>query len=191
MSAASVVRNSRRLRALGQRELGALAKVSQPQLSLIESGRSAPAFQTVEKLLRFSGHRLISVPTTRDDAASIADAIAESLNNSDEERAFRLFIQLNDNLMAEHGAVRFALTIAEPISTGHKRWDAAIGALVAHRLNEEGLPRPPWVDSADRSLGRAWAVGDGIYTITPPESRVPKEFLRRRVLIDEDTLLSA
>lgn len=191
MSAATVVRNSRRLRALGQRELGARAKISQPQLSLIENGKAAPAFETVERLLRSSGHRLISIPTTREDASSIADAIARAIGDSDEERAFRLFIQLNDNLTAEHGAVRFALAIAEPLSTGQKRWDAAIAALVAHRLNEEGLPHPAWVDSNKRSLGRAWTVGDGIYTITPPESRVPEEFLRRRVLIDEDALLSA
>lgn len=191
MSAASLVRNSRRSRLLGQRELGAIAQISQPQLSLIENGKSSPAYATVERLLRSSGHRLVAVPTTREDAASIADSIAEALEDSADDRAYRWFIQLNDNLAAEHGAIRFALAITEPASTGHKRWDSAIAAVVAHHLRDEDLPLPAWVESSTRSLERAWAIGASEYTITPDRDRVPEEFARRGVLIDEDDLLSA
>lgn len=191
MTAASVIRTARRSRSLGQRELGELAQISQPRLSLIESGKSTPGFDTVERLLRSSGHRLVSVPTVREDAATLAEGIADALEHSDDDRALRLYIQLNDNLAAEHGAIRFALCIAEPTTTGQKRWDAAIAALVALRLNEEALPRPSWVDDPNRVLARTWTLGAGPYTITPPPRRVPVEFLDRRVLIDRDTLVSA
>lgn len=190
MTAASLVRTARRHRALDQRELAARARVSQPQLSLIESGKVRPRFDTVERVLRSTGQRLIAIPTVRDDAAGIGEAIGQALDSGDEQRAFRLFIQLSDDLAAEHGAVRFALGIAEPPPTGRKQWDAALAALVAHHFDAEGLPLPSWANSSDRILERAWTPGDE-YTVPPPAHRVPQEFLARRVLIDEDTLASA
>lgn len=191
MSASTFIRSARRRKNLGQRELGRRARISQSQLSLIESDKQNPAFETVEKILKSAGHRLVAIPTSREDAASVAVEIADALKNSRPERALRWFIQLNDNLASEHGALRFALSIAEPESTGTKHWDAAIAALVAYRLGEEGLPSPEWVTGDSRSLKRSWSIGDGTYGIRPELDRVPPEFLKRRVLIDADTLRSA
>jgi len=191
MSAGNLIRTARKSRRLTQHALGRRARLSQSHLSLIEGERQNPSFDAVERALRSAGHRLVAIPSVRDDAATIASEIRFALLDRRSDRALRLFIQLNDNLAAEHGAVRFALTISEPELTGSKQWDAAIAALVAHYLNAEQLPVPEWATSPDRSLKRSWTLGEGPYTLTPDLSRVPTEFRRRRVLVDEDTLASA
>lgn len=190
MSAGSLIRTARKSRRLTQGALGRRAELSQSHLSLIERGHQNPSYDAVERALRATGHRLVAVPSVRDDAAAVAAEIRFAVLDGREDRALRQFIQLSDNLLAEHGAVRFALTISEPETTGSKQWDAAIAALVAHHLGAEGLPVPDWANSPARSLRRRWAVGEGPYTLTPEPHRVPPEFLRRGVLIDADTLVS-
>src|SRR5918995_3924821 len=172
MSAGNLIRSARKSRKLTQQALGRRAQLSQSHLSLIEGGRQNPSFDAVERALRGAGHRLVAVPSVRDDAATIAADIRYAVLDDRSDRALRRFIQLNDNLTAEHGAVRFALTISEPEPTGSKQWDAALAALVAHHLSAEGLPVPGWATSPARSLKRPWTLG-GPYTISPDPSRVP------------------
>lgn len=191
MTAGSLIRSARKSRQLTQHALGRRAHLSQSHLSLIERGHQNPSFDAVERALLGTGHRLVAVPTVRDDAAAIAADIRYAVLDHRSDRALRRFIQLNDNLRAEHGAVRFALAISEPEPTGSGQWDAAIAALVAHHLSAEGLPIPEWATSPTRSLKRPWVLGEGPYTLTPDPSRVPAEFRKRQVLVDEDTLASA
>jgi transcriptional regulator with XRE-family HTH domain len=186
MDAATLVKSARTAARLDQSALAARARSSQSQISLIEAGRQSPTFDTLARVLRSAGRQLIAVETLRDDAATIASEIARALADSADARALRLFIQLSDNLAAEHGATRFALGLAEPPTTGSTRWDVAIAALVAHWLREEALPVPEWADS--RSLSRTWNFAD--LRLRPDRAAVPPEFLRRRVLIDRDTLAS-
>jgi transcriptional regulator with XRE-family HTH domain len=190
MSAGALIRSARKSRRLTQQALGRRARLSQSHLSLIERGHQNPSFEAVERALRSAGHRLVAVPSLRDDAAAIASDIRFAVLDDRSDQALRRFIQLNDNLVAEHGAVRFALAISEPEPTGSKQWDAAIAAIVAHHLIAEGLPLPDWVNSPSRSLKRPWVLGEGPYTLTADPSRVPPEFARRRVLVDQDTLAS-
>lgn len=191
MSAGTLIRAARRSRKLTQQTLGRRAQLSQSHLSLIERGHQNPSFEAVERALRAAGHRLVSVPTVRDDAAAIAADIRFAVADGREGTALRRFIQLNDNLNAEHGAARFALAISPPEPTGSRQWDAALAALVAHHLVAEQLPVPDWAVSPERTLRRPWTLGEGPYTLTPSPERVPPEFARRRVLVDADTLVSA
>ncbi len=188
MSAAQLVKTARDAAGLDQRALAKRSESSQSQISLIESGKQSPSFDTVAKILRGAGRRLIAVDTLRDDTATIAGEIASALSADNIARATRLFIQLSDNLAAEHGANRFALAIAQPQPTGSKRWDAALAALAAHWLVEEALPVPEWASSNERSLLRAWVFATS--RVHPPLDSVPAEFRRRRVLLDRDTLAS-
>lgn len=76
-------------------------------------------------------------------------------------------------------------------AVGSGQWDSAIAALVAHHLSADHLPVPDWATRSERSLSRRWVLGEGPYTLAPDPDRVPPEFARRGVLIDEDTLASA
>ncbi|WP_172979838.1 helix-turn-helix domain-containing protein [Agromyces agglutinans] len=191
MNAGTLIRSARKSRRLTQQALGRRARLSQPYLSLIERGLQNPSFEAVERALLGTGHRLVAVPTVRDDVVTIAADMRRALLDGRTDRALRRFLQLNDNLRAEHGAVRFALAISEPESTGSMQWDAALAALVAHHLGREGLPLPDWAANPRRSLKQPWVLGEGPYTLPPDTARVPAEFAERNVLIDEDTLVSA
>lgn len=190
MTAGVLVRSSRRASRLSQKALGERSGVAASSLSLIESGERIPTVTTLERLLAATGRSLVSIPTRRADAATIADRIAEALRDGRPADAVRHFIQLNDNLVAEHDDVRFALTISEPAPTGAKHWDAALAGLVEHWLQEESLPLPSWTRSADRVLRKTWTFNAGRYVVPVDRARVPQAFLARNVLIDRDTLES-
>jgi transcriptional regulator with XRE-family HTH domain len=190
MPIAELVQRSRRARGLTQRELSSRSGVAQSSLSNLESGRRSPTAETIDRLLRVTGHQLIAIPTRRTDAAGAAEDIAARLAEGDRERAVRHFIQLADDLAAVHLEVRFALTLAEPPPIGEKRWDAAVAGLVEHRLLEEGLPLPSWVGADDRRVARSWTFGDGVYDIPVERARALPAFRRHGVLIDPDTLAS-
>ncbi|MDO9397787.1 MAG: hypothetical protein Q7T71_14670 [Herbiconiux sp.] len=102
----------------------------------------------------------------------------------------RALLQLNDNLLAEHGLVRGILGLAEPESTGDLVWDAAIAALVAWRLDAEGIPLPAWVDQRERFLARPQTLEVDPADPVPPRSEVPDEFAERGVLAWRDTFAS-
>jgi transcriptional regulator with XRE-family HTH domain len=187
---ATLVRAARRSRKLTQRELSRRSRLPQPRVALTEKRREDPRFATVTRLLAGSGHRLYTAPTTRDDVATVAVAIGEALHRDDMQLALRNLIQLNDNLVAERGLLRGVLAVAEPELTGVKAWDAAIAALVAYRLNQDGVPLPDWVNDERRSLKRARSLRVDPADPEPPVSEVPQEFLDRGVLVWRDTLES-
>lgn len=188
-NASTLVRAARRSRGLTQVDLAERTNIDQGRVSRLESGSEAE-FGTIERLLRATGHRLYSAPTRRDDAASIAGAIRAHLRRGDKHSAFREFIQLNDNLLAEHGLVRGILALAEPEPTGDTAWDAALAALVDYRLSEEGLPKPVWVDAPTRHLRPSRTLDVDPADPVPTADDVPAEFLARGILVWRDTLAS-
>lgn len=190
MPANLLVRGSRRASRLSQKELSARANVAPSSLSLIESGDRIPTVATLERLLASTGRSLVCIPTRRADTASAADRISAALSQNDAAGALRHFIQLNDDLAAEHSEVRFALAISEPAPTGVKHWDAAIAGLVEYRLSQESLPLPSWATDESRYLRKAWTFNAGTFVVPVAPELVPEAFLKRKILIDRVTLES-
>jgi transcriptional regulator with XRE-family HTH domain len=186
MAIGQVIQAARRASGLSQREVSSISGIAQSTVSEVESGRRVPSAATVERLLRSTGHQLIAIPPH----PPAAEGITRSLASRRGDHAVRHFIQLADDLAAEHETVRFALAISEPAPTGAEHWDAAIAALVEHRLQEEDLPLPAWVRSDERRLTDEWTFGSGRYAIPVDRTRVPAAFLRHGVLLDADTLVS-
>lgn len=187
---ATLLRSTRRSRGLTQRELAARSRLAQPRIALAEKRREDPRFGTVTQLLAGSGHRLYAAPTTRDDVATVAADIRHAVQAGDAHLALRHLIQVNDNLVAEHGLLRGVLAITEPESTGSKTWDAAIAALVAYRLNQDAIPLPEWVSDERRVLKHARPLRVDPADPVPSTADVPQEFLDRGVLLWRDTLES-
>lgn len=188
--AALAVRTARRSRGFTQEQLARRTGLDQARVSRAERAQENPRFDTVKRLLAGTGHRFYAAPTTRDDAATIAAQIRESLSQRDLQGALRNLIQLNDNLVAERGIVRGVLAVAEPILTGRRLWDASIAALVAWRLNEAGVPLPDWVDSPTRKLERARFLRVDAADPIPTPNDIPAEFSERGVLAWRDTFAS-
>lgn len=187
--AAILVRAARKSRGLTQQRLAERTRIDQARVSRSERGRDTE-FSTVARLLAGAGHRLYSAPTQRDDAATAAADIGESLRSGDRERALRVLLQLNDNLLAEHGIVRGVLGLAEPELTRNPVWDAAIAALVAWRLQEDRLPVPEWVDRPERFLATPSSLEIDPADPVAPLAEVPDAFARRGVLVWRDTFAS-
>ncbi|MGX5695437.1 helix-turn-helix domain-containing protein [Agromyces soli] len=190
MRISNVLRATRRLRRLTQRELADRVGVGQSRVALIERGIEEPRFSTAARLLLATGYTLVAAPTVRSDVAAIAGEIRLALADGNESLALRLFIQMNDNLVGEHGLVRGVLAVCEPERTGSKTWDAAIAALVAYRLNQDRVPLPVWAESSDRRLRRVRALLADPNVLVPPRSAVPDEFLAHGVLVWRDMLES-
>lgn len=190
MTAGVLARSARAASGLTQSELAIRSGIAGSSLSLIEHGKRGPTMATLEALLRATRHTVVTVPTVRSDAARIASEIRAALSDSDDPLAFRRFLQLADNLAAEHGATRVGLTLTEPAPTGSEQWDAAIAALCEFRLNADGLPVPEWVISLARSPDVSWGPRTSDYDIPADATQVPNEFLRRGILIEAATLES-
>jgi hypothetical protein len=124
------------------------------------------------------------------DAARIASEIATTLDDLDDATAYRRFLQLADNLAAESGATRVGLTLTEPAPTGSEEWDLAIAALCEYRLNAERLPVPKWIFTRKGISGKRWAPQTSDYEIPTDLTKVPRQFLRRGILIEAQTLES-
>lgn len=187
---ATLVRSARRSRRYSQRELARRAGVSQSRVAIAENAHEDPRFDTASRLLAGAGHRLYAAATTRDDVATIAADIRYALARDERALAFRLFVQMNDHLVAERGLLRGVLTVTEPEPTGSKTWDAAIAALVEYRLSQEGVPAPAWTGSAERRLERARPLLVDPADPVPPRGDVPAEFLDHGVLLWRDSLES-
>lgn len=189
MTASTLVRAARKSRRLTQEQLAEISQIDQASVSRSERGRDAD-FSTVDRLLAAAGHRLYSAPTRRDDAATAAVEIRAQLSRGDKDRALRALLQLNDNLLAEHGLVRGVLGLAEPELTKDPVWDAAIAALVSWRLSEEGIPLPTWVNNPQRFLAASRVLEVDPADPVPPSSEVPAEFANHGVLVWRDTFAS-
>jgi transcriptional regulator with XRE-family HTH domain len=187
---AVAIRAARKSRGITQGELAVRAGVDQARVSRSERSRENPRYDTVERLLAGAGHRLYSAPTTRDDAASAARHIRDSLDGNDRHLALRYLIQLNDDLLAENGLIRGVLAVTEPELTGQRIWDAAIAALVAWRLNEGNVPLPEWVSRPERKLNRARVLNVDPADPIPKREDVPDEFVKHGVLAWRDTFAS-
>jgi len=187
--ASTLIRSARKSQSLTQVGLGQQTHVHQSNISDIESGRDL-SVSTLERLLRGTGHRLFALPIQKADVTEAASAIRVHLKGGNTQGALRVLIQLNDNLVSEHGLRRGVLGICEPEPTGSQAWDAALAGLVAWRLTEENIPVPTWVDRSRFFLPLPRGLRIDSADPTPAASDIPPEFARRGVLVWADTFES-
>jgi len=190
MTAAGILASAREASGITQSELARRAGTSQPDISLIERGERVPTVDTLDRLIGRLQHSLISIPVVRDDAPRAAERISAAVARNDSDVAFRAFIDYSDGLAAESGIDRVALAIARPRSTGSVAWDAALAAVAEYWLNRGRLPKPAWLTEAGRYLGEPTAPHLSEYDLEPEIDNVPREFLKRNLLIEQSTLAS-
>ncbi|TQL54014.1 helix-turn-helix domain-containing protein [Subtercola boreus] len=190
MGASTLLRAARRSSGLGQSELAARAGTSQPDVSLVEQGRRNPTVETFERLLGGVGHKIFSYPTSSSDAVEIASLIAFAVEEANEEKAFRRFLDYSDGLAAADGVERIILTAAEPADTGSPLWDAALASVASYWLDDQGLPKPAWLSDRSRALHQPQSLGVSVYDLEPDVAFVPSQFLTRNVLVERSTLAS-
>jgi len=190
MAASTLLRSARLTSGISQRVLAARTNTSQPDISTIEAGKRTPTVDTLERLLRQTGHRIIAVPGVGPDAIETAERILISLGPNSTDSALRAFLDYSDALQRAKGVDRVVLTVTEPHSTGSRAWDAALAAVADYWLSRSKLPKAGWISAAGRTLPKAESPQLGKYDLGPDRANVPVEFLRRNVLIERETLES-
>lgn len=190
MSASTLLRASRLSIGISQGDLAERARTSQPDISTIEGGKRVPTFDTLERILLQTGHRIISVRSVGPDVVETAERIAAAVSNGDRDSALRAFIDYSDRLRAVTGTDRVVLTISEPAATGSTAWDAALASVSEYWLNKGKLPKPGWLKNKKRFLAEPATPHLSEYDLEPDLSQVPDEFRRRNVLIELETLRS-
>src|SRR5205807_1308490 len=78
-TAARLLRQARRARALSQRQLASSAREHQSSIADFERGKHDPGVDRLDELLRRLGYGLSALPTRRRTVADAADAIYEWL----------------------------------------------------------------------------------------------------------------
>lgn len=185
--AGDLVRQARLHGGYSQRALSARSGVPQPNIAAIESAGRGATVETLDRLVSAAGAQLAVLPTTLPSVAQIAAEVAHHLEARHEDRAYRRVLGLHDALVRADAALRVALTVAPPPSTGDVRWDALIAGVVAHDLH--GLPQPAWVHEPDRRA-TGWFVDDVEALHEEIRRHTPPAFKRRGVFIDAAELAS-
>ncbi|MGV8912621.1 MAG: helix-turn-helix domain-containing protein [Rhodoglobus sp.] len=187
MTASTLLRSSRRASGVTQGALAARSRISQPNVSSIESGKRIPTVETLERLLRQTGHRLIAVSASGVDATETAERIGAATSR---DSALRAFLDFSDSLARATVIDRIILAASEPPSTASRFWDAALAALVDYRLSVASSPKPAWINSSLRTLANPQSSHLGDYDLAPNITNIPEAFLRRNVMLERTTLES-
>jgi hypothetical protein len=79
-------------------------------------------------------------------AADVAGAVGEELRRGDDDFAFRMVARGLADLRARRRPADVARFLAPPPSTGDRRWDVLLAAVVRRECRRQGLPAPGWTD---------------------------------------------
>ena len=188
--ASTLLRSGRTAGGLSQRALARKTGTDQPAIVAIEKGTRDPSIGVLDRLLRGTGHSLVSVPTRAFPVAVFVDEIRTQLSSGNRDTAFRSFLSLNDSLSAQPPGIQVVLTISDPGTTGSAEFDALVAGLVEHILRRRRLPVPAWVNEPSRFLDQEWFVDDSPYARAHDKDTSPRAFARRNVVIAATELAS-
>jgi transcriptional regulator with XRE-family HTH domain len=189
--ASSLLRSARRYSGLSGRALAGLAGCSQPGLTDLERGRKDATSDRLDRLLTALGYQLAVLPTRRGTAAAAACDAGEFLERGDRDGATRTVWQLADDLSGADPALRVALTVMPPATTGERSFDALIAAVVDELLSRDVLPRPGWLDEPWRCLDVPWDVEPVVALQEQARAVTPAAMVRHGIYLDADELVNS
>ena len=179
----------RKLKGLSQSELASRAETFQANISEIENGLSNPNLQTAEAIFSQLEYRLLPVPYQGLTVQEWGTEINAALAIDNEKRAFRLFLQLNDDLefLPPEFVILAALT---PPTISNSKYYLLISALVELHLEKSRLPLPTWIASDSSKLKTPWFVDEYSNNKEEIRSSTPIFFSKRNIFVSESELKS-
>jgi hypothetical protein len=161
--------------------------------AVMEQAHLDPTASTIEKIARASRVRLIPVKSDgRTSVAEAATALADALREDNTWRAYRVLVQVADDLTTPDPTDRFVLAL-EPPAHISPEWDAALAGVTEWRLSQARLPLPGWV--TDELGNRDWRwtppLSPAAQAIPVHLKNVPEPLRERGVLIEANELTSA
>ncbi|HUY05640.1 MAG TPA: helix-turn-helix transcriptional regulator [Acidimicrobiales bacterium] len=199
-TASSVIQNLRKTNGFTLRSLAKRAGTSSATLSNYELGIKEPRLSTLERLVEAGGSKLLVeiIPATingrwsdaRVSAAKCSLQVADALQKNKEEIAFRVCLELTDDLKSVTPYRLAQLTMDAPSLSGDSRYDALIAAIVEDVCVNAGAPTPPWVYEDTRTTER-WYVTDIESLHEDADRETPPIYRRHGVYILADELSRA
>ncbi len=186
----SILQAARKSLGLSQVELALRGKTYQANISEFENELTSPSLETANELFAALGYKLIAVPFLAPTVAEWSVRINETLKNGNEKRAFRLFIQVNDQLTKVEPELLSTLCLTPPFIQ-NKQYKALITGLVQYHLKRNRLPLPAWANSTNQRLSAPWFVDNNSRLEEFVRKNTPTEFSRLNVFLSEDELRSA
>ena len=179
----------RKQKGLSQSELASRAETFQANISEIENGISNPNLQTVEAIFSQLEYRLLPVPYKGLTVQEWGSEINAALAKDNEKRAFRLFLQLNDDLEALPPEL-IILAALTPPTISNSKYFLLISALVELHLKKTRLPIPAWIATDSRKLESPWFVDEYSNNRAEISRSTPIFFSKRNIFISESELVS-
>lgn len=179
----------RKQRGLSQSELAARAETYQANISEIENGISSPSLLTAEAIFSQLEYRLLPVPYKGLTVQEWGSEINAALAKDNEKRAFRLFLQLNDDLEALPPELIIVVALTPP-TISNSKYFLLISALVELHLEKNQLPLPAWIASDSSKLKTPWFVDEYSNNKKETRSSTPIFFSKRNIFISESELKS-
>lgn len=199
-TASSVILKLRKTHGFTLRSLAERAGTSSATLSNYELGVKEPRLSTLERLVEASGSKLLVeiIPATingrwddaRVSAAERSGRVTKAIRDNKEEIAFRICLELIDDLKAVTPYRLEQLTRDAPPVTGDSHYDALIAAIVENACVNFGAPTPPWVYETTRSVEK-WYLTDVATLHEQADRDTPPIYRRHGVFILEDELSRA
>lgn len=193
-AAGDVVRAVRRRHRLTQLALAKASRVPQPTISEIEKGKRQPSLPLLARLVEAAqgATEIQLVARPRHSAATTADRIAAAHDGPslDEDAALRAVIDLRDALTRCDPTSLEDLTGEPPGSSGDRRFDAFVAAVVEEAFAHRRLEPPGWTQESHRFIRPFWYLS-GLEELRWWEfSTAPAALLRHGVLAAETELES-
>ncbi len=158
----------------------------------IEQGDLHPTVDTLERIVRAAGRRLI-VDVPSDYSSSVLGlglSIHADLTAGDPSGIVRKAAELVHRFRSSGSADQRMMLAAEPPSTGQIEWDALLGGLAEWLATLEGLEAPAWSAAPDRFLGRGWWVTPMASLRAWEYAGSPVSLQRRGVYLHRESLIN-
>lgn len=173
-----------------QSALAKRARIHQPNLSLIESGKTDPSFSLVENYLANLDLKLVAVPKSMPDVQGFVDDIEVALSSGNEERAFRLWADLDNRLRKLDGTLISVALALEIRFTSSDRYNALLDGLFEYHLNNNNAPVPHWMRNKKFVLQEPWNTAGELSNPKSIAANSPEEFFDRNVFLHWKDLIS-
>lgn len=175
---------------MSRRALALATGSSEAGLNDVWHGRKDMTVGRLDRLLRPLGYTLLAVPSPYPSLSDTSAAVAQSLRTGTDDMAFRHIWNLALVLTRADPALRVALTIARPPTTGDARFDALLAGMAEHLLGQAALPLGEWLRTRE-PLDEPWDIEPVPSLRSAARAVTPEPLASRNVYLDPENFINA
>lgn len=124
-------------------------------------------------------------------ASDVADDVAQCLTSGDEALARRLIFRFIEHYDKSDEATQGRMVASQPDSTGNRKFDAMIAAVVEYSCATHQVAAPGWVNDPDYFLDQFWFVSGMSSLEADALANSPISFARRSIFLNRESLTYA